>query len=117
MSGDVTSTAEWHKMLAVKFGCTCTPFFNSAVAAFAMEEEHCIFPVIELIADGTSCIPDLLLTDKLVVLEFVTLHRSLHIDACDALVAWEPCVGLLVELGNRLLDAAAATDTLLGFIV
>ena len=82
-----------------------------------MEEEHCIFPVIELIANGTSCIPNLLLAHKLAVLELVTLHRALHIDTCDALVARQPSVGLLVELSNRFLDAAAATYPLLRFIV
>ena len=82
-----------------------------------MEEEHCISPVIELIADGASCIPDLLLAHKLAMLELVTLHRALHICTGLALIAGQPSVGLLIELTQRLLDAAAATYLLLWLIV
>lgn len=117
LPGNVASTTEGNKVLAVKLICLGSSFFSSTIAALTVEEEHCVFPVIELIADGTSCIPDLLLAHKLAVLDLVTLHRALHVDTCLALVAGQPSVGLLVKLSQRLLDAAAATYLLLWLIV
>ena len=88
----------------------------TTVAAATLEMQHRCFPVFEGIVSNLHR-ANLLFAHKLRMCELVPLHPTLHISAGLALTHRLIDVALHIELTQRLLLAAAATDLFLRRIV